>query len=96
MNKLSILYWSKLKRKASQHKVTKEHIKNLIRDCLAKTAFSFNGVISKQKDGVSTGSSLGPVIANISMTELDRATLESLITFGKINFYVRCVDYTPF
>ena len=41
--------------------------KKLIKDSCTKTAFSFNGIIPKQKDGVSMGSSLGPVLANIIM-----------------------------
>ena len=39
------------------------HSKKLILDTCTKTAFSFNNnIICKQKDGVSMGSSLGPII----------------------------------
>ena len=39
------------------------HSKKLILDTCTKTAFSFNNnIIYKQKDGVSMGSSLGPII----------------------------------
>ena len=37
------------------------------------------------------GSSLGPVLANIIMTELERVIVEPLIASGKIKFYVRYV-----
>ena len=48
----------------------KRTMKKLITDVCKKTAFSFNGNVYKQTDGVSMGSSLRPVIANIFMTEL--------------------------
>ena len=38
------------------------------------------------------GSSLGPVLANIIMTELERVIVEPLITSGKIKFHIRYVD----
>ena len=37
-------------------------LKKLVLDTCTKTAFSFNNIICKQKDGVSMGSSLGPII----------------------------------
>ena len=75
-------------------KLRKNTLKNLIKDCCSKTAFSFNGTIRKQKDGVSMGSSLGPVLANIIMTELERVIVEPLIRSGKTKFYIRYVDDT--
>ena len=41
-------------------------------DSCTKNGFCFNGIICKQEDGVLMGSSLGPVHANIIMTELER------------------------
>ena len=64
-------------------------LKNLIKDCCIKTAFSFNGFIRKRKDGVSMASSLVPVIANIIMAELERVNAEPLIIPGK-SFYTIC------
>ena len=49
----------------------KRTLKKLILDTCTKTAFSFNNKLYQQKDGVSMGSSLGPVLANIIMTELE-------------------------
>ena len=56
-----------------------------LKDCCTKTAFSFNGIICKQKAGVFMGSLLSPVLANIIMTESERVIVEPLIGFGKIH-----------
>ena len=40
---------------------------------------------------VSMGSSPGPVLANIVMTESERVIIEPLITYGKTKFYIRYV-----
>ena len=40
------------------------------------------------------GSSLGPVLANIIMTELEDIVIKPLITNGTIKFYTRFVDDT--
>ena len=47
-------------------------LKKLILDCCCKTIFSYNGNFYKQVDGVSIGISLGPVLSNIVMTELNK------------------------
>ena len=75
-------------------KLRKDTLENLIKACCTKTAFSFNGIILKQKDRVSMGSSLGPVLANIIMTELKRVIVEPFITSGKIKFCMRYVHDT--
>ena len=59
-----------------------------------KTAFSCNNKLYKQIDGVSMGSSLGPVLANIIMTELEKIVVSDLISSGLIKFYIRYVDAT--
>ena len=56
--------------------------------------FSFNNVIYKQRDGVSMGSSLGPILANVIMTKLEKKILQPLIESGKLKFYIRYVDDT--
>ena len=48
----------------------------------------------EQKDGVSMGASLGPVLANIIMTECEKLVLPKLISKGLVKFYVRYVDDT--
>ena len=59
-----------------------------------KTAFSCNNKLCKQIDGVSMGSSLGPVLANIIMMELEKIVVSDLINSGLIKFYIRYVDDT--
>ena len=61
-------------------------LKKLILDCCSKTAFSFDEKIYVQKDGVSMGSSLGPVLANIILTEFERIIVSELIADGTIQF----------
>ncbi len=40
------------------------------------------------------GASLGPVLANVIMTELEKVVVDRLIRSGKIKFYARYVDDT--
>ena len=48
----------------------------------------------EQLDGASIGSSLGPVLANIIMTELGNVLIKDLLDTGTIAFYARYVDDT--
>ena len=59
-----------------------------------KTAFSYNNKLYKQIDGVSMGSSLGPVLAIIIMMELEKIVVSDLINSGLIKFYIRYVEDT--
>ena len=72
----------------------KRTMKKLITDVCKKTASSFNDNVYKQTDGVSMGSSLGPVIANIFMTELEKFILDELINDNIVKFFIRYVDDT--
>jgi hypothetical protein len=72
----------------------KRTLKKLILDCCNKTAFYFDEQIYVQKDGISMGSSLGPVLANIILTEFERLIVSELIADGTIKFYKRYVDDT--
>ena len=72
----------------------KRTMKKLITDVYKKKNFSFNDNVCKQTDGVSMGSSLGPVIANIFMTELEKFILDELINDNIVKFYIRYVDDT--
>ena len=58
------------------------------------TAFTCNGKIYEQIDGVSMGASLGPVLANIIMTELETKVVDKLMNDGIIKSYCRYVDDT--
>ena len=59
--------------------LTKRSLKKLILDTCQKAAFSFDGKMYEQIDGVSMGLSLEPVLANIIMTECERGTVNQLI-----------------
>ena len=66
----------------------------LIKDTCKKTAFLFDSEIYKQIDGVSMGSPLAPVLANIIMTELESIIMKKLFDTGKMNFYCCYVNDT--
>ena len=72
----------------------KSTFKKLIKDSCTKTAFSFYGKISKQIDGVSMGSPLGPVLANVIRTEFERLVVDKFIKDAVIKVYIRYVDDT--
>ena len=71
-------------RRIYQDRVTSTNLKkwtlkkNIIDTC-TKTVLSFNINLHQQKYGVSTVSSLGPVLANIIMTELEDVIIKPLI-----------------
>ena len=60
-------------------------LKKLLINACTKT-FIFNNKIYEQKDGVSMGSPLGPVLANI-MTEREEKVVKKFVGDGKIKFY---------
>ena len=66
------------KEKLVNTELRKNTLKKLVKDCSTKTEFSFHGIICKQKDRVSMGSSLSLALANIIMTELGRVIVEQL------------------
>ena len=57
--------------------MNKHTLKKQITDTCTKTAFSFNNKLYQQKDGVSMGSSLGPVLAKIIIPETNKDTIDS-------------------
>ena len=72
----------------------KHSLKKLILDTCTKIAFSFSNIIYVQKDGVSMGSSLGPVRVNIITTESENKVIKPLMKDGTIKFYCQYVDDT--
>ena len=74
--------------------IKKRTMKKLLIDCCTKNAFSFNNVIYEQIDGVSMGSCLGPILANIIMTELETVVVDKLFAENLLKFYIRYVDDT--
>ena len=69
-------------------------MKKLILDTCTKTVFSFNSKFYKQVDGVSIGSPLGPVLANIIMTKLESTIVKELVDKSLVKLYMRYVDDT--
>ena len=77
-----------------QTKLSKQSLKKLILDSCQKTTFSYNTVLYEQVEGVSMGACLGPVLANIILTELEKDIVKPLINNGTLKFYIRYVDDT--
>lgn len=73
---------------------SKRTLKKLILDSCTKTTFSFNNQLYEQAGGVSMGSSLGPVLAKIILTEFENKVVSDLVQSGIIKFYRRYVDDT--
>ena len=59
----------------------------LIQDTCQKAALFFNNKLYEQIDGVSMGESLGPVLANIIMTEFEKVIVDKLMKEKVIMFY---------
>ena len=59
--------------------LTKRTMKKLLKDACTKTGFTFNNKLYEQIDGVSMGSPLGPFLANIFMTELEKHVIQNLV-----------------
>ena len=60
-------------------RLRKRTMKKITIDSCTKTLFSFNNKIYKQIDGVSMGSSLGPILGNNIMTELEKIIVKVLV-----------------
>ena len=82
------------KEKQISTSLKKSTLKKLLIDTCTKTAFTFNDKFYEQIDGVSMGGSLGPLLANIIMTEMEKNVVRKLIDDGTIRFYTRFVDDT--
>ena len=75
-------------------KLKKNALKKLIKSCCTRAALSFNNVIYKQRDGVSMGSSLSPILRNVIMTELEKKIFQPLIESARLKFYMKYVKDT--
>ena len=69
-------------------------MKNLLQGSCTKTAVSFDDGLYEQCDGASMGSSLGPVLANIILTEFENVIVKLLIETSARRFYCRYIDDT--
>ena len=81
-------------KKLLETNIKKWTMKKLLKDCCTKSTFSFNNSIYEQIDGVSMGSCLGPVLANIIMTELETVIVDKLFAANSLKFYICYVDGT--
>jgi hypothetical protein len=70
-----------------------EHFEFLLRNCLQESIFTFNNKLYKQIDGVSMGSRLGPIIANIFMDYFECLHMDELTQLG-VKLWIRYVDDT--
>ena len=66
----------------------RQSFKKLLLDACTKTAFFFHKKLYEQIDGVSTGSPLGPSMANVRMTEFERVIVKDLLSKGYLRFYI--------
>ena len=73
-------------------KIKKLQFKELLELCTKHLHFSFNGEMFRQIDGVAMGSPLGPVIANIFMTELEEKIVPQFSDVMSV--WLRYVDDT--
>ena len=73
--------------------LSRRNLKELLEICVQKSIFVFNGEYYEQIDGVSMGSPLGPLFANIFMDELENKNFVKLKNLG-VEFWKRYVDDT--
>ena len=66
--------------------LSKRTLKKRILDSGTKTAFSINNQIFEQTNGVSMGSALRPLFANIILSEFEKLIVSDLIKSGVIKF----------
>ena len=66
--------------------LSKNILRKLILDTCQKTAFKFNNIY-EHKDCVSMRASLGPVLANIIVTDCEKVIVDNLVRDGTIVLY---------
>ena len=74
--------------------LSKRSLKKLLLHACTKTSFSFNKKLYEQIDGVSVGSPLGPLMANVTITKLKRMVVMDLFNKGYLKFYIRFIEDT--
>ena len=67
----------------------KRSMKRLLLDTCTKIAFTFNGGIYEQRDGVCMAFSLCLLLANVIMTDFEKKVIKPLINDNAIKFYTR-------
>ena len=94
LNKTNIILDHIYNKKLLNTNIKKRTMKKLLKDCCSKNALTFNNVIYKQIDCVSMGSCLGPVLANIIVTELETVIVDKLFRKNFLKFYISYMDDT--
>jgi hypothetical protein len=74
------------------HGYTREVLKDLLCICTKESHFVFNGSYYDQIDGVAMGSSLGPLFANVFMSEFERRHMDALRERGVIKWFRHVED----
>ena len=69
-------------------------MEKLFLDYCTKSTFLFDNALYGQCNGVSMGSSLGPLLANIILTEFENVIVEPLTETSVLKFYCRYIDVT--
>ena len=67
--------------------------KHLIDSC-TKATFSYDNIFYRQCGGVSMGSSLAPVLVNITLIEFEKVVMTLFMEREILKLYCRYVDYT--
>ena len=75
------------------YNLTRSQFKKLLNYCVKQNHFAFNDNIYDQIDGVAMGSPLGPILANIFMSHLEKIALHEFHGSKPI-YYKRYVDDT--
>ena len=73
------------------HGLSRDQLKKLLIICTQESHFKFNGKYYDQKDGVSMGSPLGPLMANIFIANFENKHMTSLKGLG-VNLWFKYVD----
>ena len=73
------------------HGLAKQDLRYLLEVCTQRSHFQFNGEFYDQIDGVAMGSPLGPLFANVFMSDFERKHMSMLRKLG-INIWLRYVD----
>ena len=74
----------RLQSRANQNYLIQESSKEAGLRYLSEEHFTFNNIIYEQKDGVSMGTSLGLVLANIIKMECEKVIVDNLVKEGTI------------
>ena len=73
------------------HNLSRDELKKLLTICTQESHFQFNGEYFDQVDGVAMGSPLGPLFANVFMSNFERLHMPALKEQG-IRIWLRYVD----